>query len=296
MKKKTLTLLLVILFFIISPLTALADMGPKPSVVIDFTGLEKETYYVTLLSFEKSYGPYSVFEKDNQRYEPTSEDYNIWQKFVQYRDKDNFYFLQYFSNCTNNHQFKWGYYPPNKFKILIYFPEKDSFVISESYYTTYAFDSYYSVDLGKLTIQANTNYTVAVTIKETYNYKLEIINIIARVISTIVIEMLIALLFGFRKKAQLISIVIVNIITQVILNASLNILAFNQGALAFMIIYLWIETMIFLIEAIAYYKLLNKYSVNPDKKKWLPIIYAFVANMVTFFLGIYLWFVIPTLF
>ena len=48
--KMTFILLLLIVLLIAMPLTANADMGPKPSIVISFEGLENEKYYVTLLS------------------------------------------------------------------------------------------------------------------------------------------------------------------------------------------------------------------------------------------------------
>ena len=46
------------------------------------------------------------------------------------KDEDGYYFLQFFEDCTETSKFTWGYYPPTKFKILIYFPEHDSFVVS----------------------------------------------------------------------------------------------------------------------------------------------------------------------
>jgi hypothetical protein len=54
MRKITLMLLCIILITGMFPLTACADTGPKPSVVVDFIGLEGKTYYATLLSSVKS--------------------------------------------------------------------------------------------------------------------------------------------------------------------------------------------------------------------------------------------------
>jgi len=134
MRKKIFFILLCFAIIqIIVPTTAYADIGPKPSVVIDFKGLEDENYYVTLLSDITSTGPHSVLGEhpNNQRYQKDDEEYDIWQKFVSFKDKDGFYFLQYFSNCSVTSQFTWGYYPPSKFKILLYFPKQDIFAISE---------------------------------------------------------------------------------------------------------------------------------------------------------------------
>ena len=50
MKKVYKLMFPILLLVFIFPLTAYADTGPKPSVVIDIKGLEDEDYYVTLLS------------------------------------------------------------------------------------------------------------------------------------------------------------------------------------------------------------------------------------------------------
>lgn len=66
------------------------SIGPKPSVVIDFKGLENEKYYVTLLSEVSSTGPHSAIDehRNNQRYHKGDEGYKIWEKFASYKDKD----------------------------------------------------------------------------------------------------------------------------------------------------------------------------------------------------------------
>ena len=55
MRKLVSALICLVLVFSL-PVTAKADMGPKPSVRITFTGIEGETYYGTLLSERRSTG------------------------------------------------------------------------------------------------------------------------------------------------------------------------------------------------------------------------------------------------
>ena len=129
MAKRLLQLILFVCL-LIAPTTAYADIGPKPSVNIEFEGIDSK-YYVTLLSETKSTGPYSAVDAhldfDNENYKPGDADYDIWVKFKDYDDADGYYFLQYFKECTESDLFKWTYYPPHKFKVLIYFPQEDSF-------------------------------------------------------------------------------------------------------------------------------------------------------------------------
>lgn len=55
---------LVFLLFVF-PVVVFADMGPKPSIDIMFENLNQRIY-VTLLSEDKSTGPYSVFDEEHE--------------------------------------------------------------------------------------------------------------------------------------------------------------------------------------------------------------------------------------
>jgi len=66
MKKIWFMLFCVMLMVYFSCSPAYGDMGPKPSVVIDFEGLEGRTYYVTLLSNVRHSGPYSAIDDNNE--------------------------------------------------------------------------------------------------------------------------------------------------------------------------------------------------------------------------------------
>ena len=88
---------------------------------------------MTLLSKEASSGPFGVYENDeetdhfNNEFGPDE----VWKAFINYQDKDGFYFISYFQECTDT--FQWNYYPPNEFKVLIYFPESQSFITSSKF-------------------------------------------------------------------------------------------------------------------------------------------------------------------
>jgi len=273
-------------FLLSSP--AYGDMGPKPSVVIDFIGLEGRTYYVTLLSNVKTTGPYSAVKDESiygYRYKKGDRDYDIFLKFVDYKDKDGFYFLQFFQDCTQTHRFSWTYYPPNEFKILIYFPDTDSFIVSDRSFERYAFDSYFTAKVSGSKI----------TVKKSYDYTSEIISLVVRIVLTIGIESGIALLFGFRGKKLIYFIVLVNIITQILLNFGLNIINFLYGNLAFIAFYILAEIMVFILEAILYTWYMKKHSIK-SVSSWKSVLYAFVGNGTSFILGMYLAFWLPAIF
>ncbi|SHK13847.1 hypothetical protein [Desulforamulus aeronauticus] len=299
MKKKVLSMVCLAMLFMLLPITAYADVGPKPSIIIDFKGLEKENYYVTLLSKNPSTGPYTALSKNpnQQKYTPSDDEYEIWKKFVSYEDVDEYYFLQFFSNCSKTSQFVWGYYPPSSFKILLYFPETDSFMVSSEIYERYAFDSYYTACITAGEIQGSTyNYNGTIKVEKSYDYTWEIISLLARIIATVAIEIAIALLFGFRAKKQIFIILTANIITQSVLNILLAIINYSQGSMMFVFSYVLLEFLVFAIEAAIYYIYLNKYSNKKITQKWIAPLYALLANIASFGIGLFIARIIPGIF
>lgn len=301
MKKKIVLAILsvsVLLVFLI-PQTAFADIGQKPSVTISFEGLENRgEYYVTLLSKRNSCVAYEVYDpmyEGTARYTAEDENYDIWQKFVDYVDDDGFYFLQFFKKCDQTNIFCWGYYAPAEFKILIYFPEQDAFIVSDIY-TRYAMDSYYHADVSITNIEDGAIYSDNIIVIKTYDFTWETISLIARIIATIGIEILIALLFRYKTRKQLLLILYTNIATQILLNVALNIIAFYLGWLAFSLIYVVTEIPIFIIEGIVYTIYMPKYSEAPKKRIWLVWIYSFAANLISFATGAVLAYFIPGIF
>ena len=301
MKKKIVLAILsvAVLLAFLAPQTAFADIGQKPSTTISFEGLENRgEYYVTLLSKRSSsvaYDAYDPMYEDTARYTAEDEDYDVWQKFVNYVDDDGFFFLQYFKKCDQTNIFRWGYYAPYEFKILIYFPEQDAFIVSEIY-TRYAMDSYFHADVSINNIQNGAIYSDNIVVTKNYDFTWEMISLVARIVGTIGIEILIALLFRYKTKKQLLLILYTNLATQILLNVALNIIAFYIGWLAFSFIYIITEIPIFIIEGVVYTICMPKYTEGPKKRIWLVWIYSFAANLISFATGAVLAYYIPGIF
>ena len=99
MKKRMYVGLFMLLFCMIFavtalPITAKADMGPKPSVRIQFKNMSDDLCYGTLLSKEKCTGPAQVWDGTARNEQLYDLDRNIWKAFVDYKDPDGYYFLQ----------------------------------------------------------------------------------------------------------------------------------------------------------------------------------------------------------
>lgn len=302
MKNRKLTrvftaLLCAVLVMMVFPITASADTGPKPSVRITFENLGTEECWGTLLSSKPSTGPSSAWngneedaqhnENPNGYYSYQKFGYDIWKAFVDYDEKDDYYFLQEAWQINETKELAWTYYPPNEFKILLYFPETGEYAVS-GVYERDAFDSYFTVNMDGVKLSVDYNEELSsddrLNAYKSYNYGVEIGSLVARILITIIIEMGIALLFGYREKKQLLLLVGVNSGTQIILNVLLNIINYNSGEMVFVVFYVLFELVVFAIEAILFYHLLNKISIK-QKPKWLAVVYALVANAVSFGAG-----------
>ncbi|MGM9651044.1 MAG: hypothetical protein ACI3VX_03780 [Faecousia sp.] len=300
MKHRTLTQIIAMLLcalFAISafPITASADTGPKPSVRIYFENMSDELCYGTLLSKTESTGPASAWNGDaadarhneNEAYSYAVFDYETWKAFAEYEDTDGYSFLQEGWVVSETKKIEWTYYPPDSFKILLYYPQTQSFVVS-GIYERYAFDTYYTVDMDGVNI-GSVAYDGEQPIEayRSYPYTQEILSLIARIVITILMEMGIALLFGFRRKKQLLLLIGVNAATQIFLNVLLNGINYNAGPLAFVGFYILLELVVFVLEAIAYRIWMKKLSAQP-RKNWVYVLYALVANGVSFGAGMLL--------
>lgn len=296
MSKKLVSILIFILLILNLFTYANADTGPKPSVRISFENLGDELCYGTLLSKSDSTGPSSAWDgteddarhNENEYYDWSELDFETWKAFVEYKDSDGFYFLQEGWRIDETKELAWTYYPPKEFKILLYFPESGFFIVSDIY-ESYAFDSYFTVDLEELSDSDKIN------VHKSYNYFDEIMSLIARIVITIAIEVGVALLFGYGIKKQLLFITAVNAVTQIVLNILLNVINYKSGQFAFIAYYVMFEFVVVLIEAVLYKIFLNKLCEEAEKKG-MPIVYAIVANIVSFGAGMFIAVAFPGIF
>lgn len=287
MKRKLSQLIFVFLCMItMFPVGISGDTGPKPSVRIQFKNMGDELCYGTLLSKEESTGPARAWDGSEEDINLNFVDRDIWEAFVNYEDSDGYYFLQWAWKVNDTKELSWTYYPPNEFKVLLYYPESNTFVVSDVC-KRYAFDTYYTVDMdGQKMTSVEYDKSLSgdsrLNVFKSYDLKNEIVGLIGRMAITVVIEMVIGLLFGFRKK-ELLYILLINIITQILLNVLLNVLPFDY------LYYLLLEILVLVVEGV-FYCLVFK------KKKWYCLLYALTANVSSFVIGFFLANLFPGLF
>ena len=281
----------VLLLAALWPMAVFADMGPKPSVTIAVAGGEGQAYYGTLLSQTASTGPASAWDGRSDysqcwQYGQWGEEGRpVWEAFVRYQDPDGFYFLQEWWDCTQTQSFAWTYYPPSTFKVLLYFPQEERFLVSPVC-QTYAFDSHFTVQLpegeGEL-----------LTVTASYQYGWEAVSLVVRYLLTFLVEMGVALLFGYRGRKALVVLAVVNGATQLGLNLALGWVNYAAGSMAFVGAYILLELAVFGVEAAVYARTLPRRGFGG---KGRAVCYSLVANGVSFALGLWLARVIPGIF
>lgn len=271
---------------------AFADFGPKPSVVVEFENAGDQEYYVTLVAKEDKLGsPYSPITAEDQ---PETDDIAIWNRLVAYEDPDGMVFAGNVQKLTGDGAYVWGYYPPSEFRVLIYFPDTDSFVESSEILEQYAFDSYYQMDFNDLPENWN-DAVAAIPVTRKYNLLWQITAFLLRLAVTVAVECLLAVLFGFKGKRQMLLVLAVNCATQLAMN--LLILDESVGLFVFYVLqYALIEVGVILAEGLVYCLALPKLATPEQNRNIHPIAFAFFGNVASFSLGFLLsnWF--PMLF
>lgn len=321
MKKHLRSLPALLIAVLLLCCVAFADTGPKPSAAFTFTGMPDEDYYVTMLAEVDHYGPHRIYQDGNDlpyvleagRDDPA---YPAWQKLVDYKDADGYYFLDdLFDQCHGDDEASWHYYPPERFKLLLYFPESDIFLCS-TVTERYAFDSVYRLDLGGKSPAEIAALTLTdpngdplpsgrddetaigeVTLDKSDGTHQQIIGFFGRLGITLIIELALAWGWKYRKGSQLLFIGIVNLITQCLLNVALLCWGAQETSRGFIIFwYVLLELAVTGIEAAAYAYLLPGTDHREKSVHRHAAMYAIAANVLSFLGGLALSEVFPFLF
>ena len=321
MKKHLRSLPALLIAVLLLCCVAFADTGPKPSATFTFTGMPDEDYYVTMLAEVDHYGPHRIYQEgDDLPYvlEAGGDDpaYPAWQKLVDYKDADGYYFLDdLFEQCHGDDEASWHYYPPERFKLLLYFPESDIFLCS-TVTERYAFDSVYRLDLGGKSPAEIAALTLTdpngdplpsgrddetaigeVTLDKSDGTHQQIIGFFGRLGITLIIELALAWGWKYRKGSQLLFIGIVNLITQCLLNVALLCWGAQETSRGFIIFwYVLLELAVTGIEAAAYAYLLPGTDHREKLVRRHAAMYAIAANVLSFLGGLALSEVFPFLF
>lgn len=287
-------LLFALCFLPATPIRASADTGPKPSVRITVNGLGEKECFATLLGSTEMNGPWGEWGSDDWYDSSVPNEFpdvETMLRFQEYAENDGMYFYGRGWKLSDGEELAWTYYPPSRFKLLLYFPDTETFLVSQTY-VTYAFHSYYQTDVGRLN-------NGVLSLSNAYGYGREALGLAARVGITVAVELLIALLYRFRGK-QFLLLAGVNVGTQILLNIGLNLFGVQPGGMGYLTYvpaYLLLEILVFVIESIVYRRFMNKLAPSgSEKPKKKYVEYALAANVASFIIGIIIAPIFPSIF
>lgn len=267
---KKLFLIFTILLLALNGRPVHADVGPKPSVTITFENAPDHPYYVTLLGTEEFFGPWSNLTQEGIAGQD-AEVRPAYEAFYDYAQLNGLYFSDFVQECSDDDEFHWGYYPPSSFRIAVYDSVEKTLRVSDVVERE-AFDSFYIIDLNQ----------AGLTVVEDYHVTRYLISFAIRLAATILIEVILALLMGYRQKKEIRTIIFTNILTQILLNGIMLLLDYYSGLLVWLFVYPAMELAVFIIE-------LAVYLINfRGHKKLKTFFYTLLANGLTFLLGLYI--------
>lgn len=281
--------ILALLLVCLLPLWAAADTGPKPSITVTPEGFGEDVCYLTLLSQTETTGPWSKqesFAASKDSYGNPEADEAIWTAFNDYQDAEGFFFLGCYGEVTGGQMFCWSYYPPDTFKVLAYFPDSGTFAVGPVTERK-EFSARYTVS------PSETGETLL--IEKARNQEAENKSFVGRLVLTLALELAVAVVFGFRAKRQIITIVCMNLITQVGLNQAITHLFPLVSSRWYWPGLLVLEILIFLVEGAVYARLLPRWKKDPAAVCH-PWGYALAANVASFGVGLILARLIPGMF
>ncbi|HHV28348.1 hypothetical protein [Acetivibrio mesophilus] len=278
MRKNTITrflhvqLLIIILLMIFLPLTASADIGPKPSLHIIAENMPDGVCYLDLLvNYTLEHGRPNI--SDEAKYDPKMLDilkkYNVdgWRpamvtgtRVPMFGDiicdvKDG--------KCTMNFTYVGV---PDEFKIIVV--TADGRTVVSNVVNRKAFDS--TVNFDFMTGEAAEHSAIL-------SYFLQFLFTCS---GTLVIEGIVLLLFRFNLKRNYKPFVAINVFTQILLGLAIFTMMYREGIMAALWVYVPFELIILMIEACLFVKFLKQHSETRR------VLFAVVANIVSFAVGI----------
>lgn len=276
------SILLVLIVINFSPIISFADVGPKPSLEIIVKGMDNDNYWLDLLVTDES---------KHSWLDITDEEKETVKKLADYKDDEGFHpallvgtgvplsgELKGEKISTNTYSHKFSYLgTPDTFKIAI-LTEDNTLIISDVIHTKY-YDSVVKYDLKDNLPLGQEVILSAGEANEIFPIVNTSIGFLTRLILTLLIEIGIAILFGFTIKNSGKILITTNLITQILLNIAILFVTLHFGMFFGLLIFILMEIIIVILETTIYSKYLTERSMGRR------IAYGIFANIISFGAG-----------
>ncbi|MDA3931733.1 MAG: hypothetical protein PF513_03260 [Tenericutes bacterium] len=293
MFKKFIVLLLLLFVSTGLMVSVNADVGPKPTTVVEIIGFD-ESYYFDIL-FKVNESDVSVLTEDEIQ-EQIEYDYyrdDFPDELNGFQDGEGYASYTLYRDMPHNidlletNKFLLGYFaPPNQFKIVLVI-ETGEMIISNVVNTT-LFNAEVTFDLSDFSLQeAESEVIDGIPVYQIDNPSPQesipwgeiILQIIVAVVLTLVIEIFILFVFGYNQKSTYKLVIYVNLVTQFVFHTALIGMTLFASFFGFVFIFIVGELIVLTIEIIIYRIYLK------EKSKTMATLYAIFANIISLIFG-----------
>lgn len=257
-------ILLLSVLLLLPAATANADMGPKPEIEVRVLNPPGGEYYLDLLSKEEN-GYQSL---QTQRYDKAKlvllENYEEdgWKAALVHGTSRPMWgaLTGEKTDYGMKHRF-WYMGVPDDFKLILVTPDQQ-IVVSE--------------EIHRETLKTVVTYDYLTNSVSMENVTLAYLKqFLETCISTLLIEGVLLLLFGFSLKANWKVFLLINFLTQLALTATVGIIFAREGSLSAYFLFVPVEIVIIIVESIVFALLLK------GQGRLKRVLYAITANLVS---------------
>lgn len=293
MKKLLCMIAVLAVMLSLCAVSASANAPLNPDIIITLDKPYDGDYLIAVLSDRNAF-----YQYDEQWYNDYKGEYGheaLWAAVKKIRsvgDDDGYTYIADIDGFNKANGATDVVYPYDTFKIALYFPDTDTLVKTDIL-VRQNYISLYQLTMNGKNITAvqtkqdfeNGVFRPAVTTVRPYYQEQMLFRFLACLAFNLVVEILIGLLFGYRKWKHILTIAVTNIITLILLTVSTILInpPVYDGLLSFP--FAFFEIAVAAVEGTVYAIAFRRFDKSEKYRPWLAVLYAFVANAFTYVVG-----------
>lgn len=259
----------VVVMVLLPASTVLADMGPKPEILVKVINPPEGEYYLDLLTRDAN--SYRRLELDGYDTEKIKllDSYEVdgWRPGLVKGTPMPMWGDLIGMKTEEGMEHRFGYMGvPDEFKLIIVTPDNQLIVSEEIHRTTLKTVLTYDYNQNTILVE----HPVLAYMKQFFT----------TFMATLLIEGILLLVFGFSLKNNWAAFLFINLFTQIALTLTIGVLFQKEGVLTASIVFFPVELIIIIIESILYALALKEH--NRGRR----VLYAILSNVLSAAIGL----------
>ncbi|MBQ6413613.1 MAG: hypothetical protein IJI19_09065 [Ruminococcus sp.] len=293
MKRLLCMIVLLAVMLSLCAVSASANAPLTPDIIITLDQPYEGDYLIAVLSDRNAF-----YQYDEQWYNDYKGEYGheaLWaaaKKIRSTRDEDGYDYIADIDGFNKENRTTNVGYPYDTFKIALYYPDTDTLVktkilVKEKYIHLYqlTLDGKNIKNVQTKQDLNNGVFRPAVTTVRPYFQEQMIFQFLVCLAFNLVVEILIGLLFGYRKWKHILTIAVTNFITLILLTVSTILINPPVYGSLLSFPFAFFEIAVAAVEGTVYAIVFRRFNKSEKYSPWLAVLYAFVANAFTYVVG-----------